>query len=201
MPKTRIPSDQTVGSHIPATGWASPAPGHGGIVTATASSGSLPSQRNWNWAPAGSVMKTPGAASVISSRSPSLRHIRPRPAVKHQISSTVRGRPLATRCPEADGRRPCCRATASPADEPRSRPVRSHPAQRRFSRSRTSSASPCAVDHGSAQNGASNRPLHALISYAAAPPVAVTINQHLSQQSDDAASAASLQQNLASCLR
>jgi len=61
-----------------------------------------------------------------------------------------------------------------------------------------SSGSPYAVDHRSAlQNGASNRALHALISDAAAPAVGAMINQQLSWKSDDAKSAASLQQNLA----
>src|SRR6516162_7351066 len=90
MPKTPIAAAQTICSQIPATVKASSAPGQGGIVTATASSGSSPSQRNWKCVPVGIVIETPGVTSTISSRSPSLRHTRPRPPVKHQISSTVR---------------------------------------------------------------------------------------------------------------
>src|SRR6516165_1021978 len=89
MEKTR-PVAQTVGSHIPTTVKASPAPGQGGIVTAIASSVSSPSQQNWKCVPVGTVTETPGATSATSSRSPSLRHIRPCPAVKYQISSTAR---------------------------------------------------------------------------------------------------------------
>src|SRR6516165_3554237 len=90
MRKTRIAVAQTVGSHFPGTTKASSAPYQGGIVTAIASSGSLPLQRNWKCVPVGIVIETLEATSVISSRAPHLRHIWPCPAVKHQISSTDR---------------------------------------------------------------------------------------------------------------
>ncbi len=77
-------------SQGPFTPYDSSMPGQGGMVAPTAVSGSSPSDRNWKRVPTGMVMDMPGPTSTVSSRSPSRRHIRPRPDMKYQTSSMVR---------------------------------------------------------------------------------------------------------------
>src|ERR1700728_4327401 len=74
----------------PLTSRASPSPGHGGMVTATAASGPSPRDRNWKCVPTGMDRQVPGSNGTICSRSPRLRHISPRPLSTYQISSTLR---------------------------------------------------------------------------------------------------------------
>ena len=50
----------TLGCQGPSTKRASSSPGQGGIVTATAASGSAPSLRSWNRVPVGIASETPG---------------------------------------------------------------------------------------------------------------------------------------------
>ena len=86
----RFRKRQTVGSQIPSTTTASSSPGHGGKVTATAASGSLPTDLNWNRTPSGIVTQAPASTSSTVSREPCFRQICPRPDTKNQISSIVR---------------------------------------------------------------------------------------------------------------
>jgi len=60
------------------------------MVAPIADSGSSLSERNWKRVPTGMATDGPGPTSTVSSSPPSRRHIRPRPEVKHQTSSTVR---------------------------------------------------------------------------------------------------------------
>lgn len=50
----------TVAGQRPSAGTASPSPGQGGIVTATATNGLLLVERNWNDNSGGMVRQTPG---------------------------------------------------------------------------------------------------------------------------------------------
>src|SRR5689334_965253 len=60
------------------------------MVTATAVSDSVPSERNWKCVPSGIVTQTPASTVTTLSWTPALRHISPCPPRKYQISSTVR---------------------------------------------------------------------------------------------------------------
>jgi len=91
-PVTKCPNlSQTPAFHIPSTKYASSSPGQGGIVIALATKFSTLSSRhrNWNAVPTRIVTHVPFSNSVISSLSPSLRHICPLPEITVHISSTV----------------------------------------------------------------------------------------------------------------
>ncbi len=60
------------------------------MVTPTADNASVLQARNWKCVPKGMVRQIPGSSPTVSSCSPCLRHISPRPATTNQISSTVR---------------------------------------------------------------------------------------------------------------
>src|SRR5664279_1245818 len=114
---------------MPSAGSASAAPGQGGMVTATASSGESPVARNWKAAPTGIVTEIPAATATVASSSPSCRHISPLPPVKNHSSSTLRCRTARDVAPadrrkcamlpraEAASRRTCLLYTSDAADE------------------------------------------------------------------------------------
>ena len=78
------------GAQGPATCIASSWPGHGGIVTPTAASGSRPVLQNWNAVPTGIVSAMPGRRSISRSVPSWRRHIRPSPWTMYHTSLTVR---------------------------------------------------------------------------------------------------------------